>query len=210
MRITFNAPFTLTFSLACATVFIINDLTGENGQGMLSHITTLQPPFTAGNLYDYIALVGHSLGHANMQHLLGNLSFILLLGPVVESRYSSGFLLVMVLFTAIATGLIHHLLSNNGLLGASGIVFMLITLVSLLNAKKGEIPITFILIVLLFIGKEVYNAFQPNQVSELAHIVGGIAGSIFGLMNPRVRKKQAAIIRSDADDTDNRQPPPFL
>ena len=49
-----------------------------------------------------------------------------------------------------------------------------------LNVKAGQIPVTFILVAALFIGKEVLNTLQTNQISEAAHIIGGICGSLFG------------------------------
>jgi len=37
-----------------------------------------------------------------------------------------------------------------------------------------------ILIAVLFIGKEVIQSFASDQISQFAHIIGGICGSIFG------------------------------
>ena len=65
-------------------------------------------------------------------------------------------------------------------MGASGIVFMFILLVSFTNSKSGEVPITFILIAILFIGKEVMQSLQNDQISQFAHIIGGVLGSFFG------------------------------
>ena len=68
-------------------------------------------------------------------------------------------------------------------MGASGIVFMFILLVSFTNSKSGEIPITFILIAILFIGKEIIQSLPNDQVSQFAHIIGGLCGSVFGFIN---------------------------
>jgi membrane associated rhomboid family serine protease len=84
--------------------------------------------------------------------------------------------------TAIATAILNMLLVHAGLLGASGIVFMLILLSSFTNIRQGEIPITFILIVVLYIVRELVNAFTPDTVSQLAHIAGGIIGGLFGFL----------------------------
>jgi rhomboid protease GluP len=56
----------------------------------------------------------------------------------------------------------------------------LILLVSFTNVSSGEIPVTFILVALLFVGKELLQSVEVNQIAESAHIVGGICGSIFG------------------------------
>lgn len=65
-------------------------------------------------------------------------------------------------------------------MGASGVVFMMILLVSFTNVSAGEIPVTFILVALLFIGKELLQTVEVNQIAESAHIIGGLCGSFFG------------------------------
>jgi membrane associated rhomboid family serine protease len=132
-----------------------------------------------------VTLVSHVAGHVNLEHLLGNLTFVLLLGPIIEEKYGSGRMLIMILVTALVTGLLNIFLFHTGLLGASGIVFMLILLISFTNSKSGEIPITFILVAVLFIGKEILHSLQADQVSQFAHIIGGICGSVFGFRSRR-------------------------
>jgi len=66
-------------------------------------------------------------------------------------------------------------------------VFMMILLVSFTNFNKGEIPLTFILVLFLYLGKELYDSFQGlfgggDNVSQFAHIVGGFIGSLFGFL----------------------------
>lgn len=54
-------------------------------------------------------------------------------------------------------------------------------LASFTDFREGEIPITFILVAAIFIGQQVYEgiAVQDN-ISNMAHIVGGIVGAIIG------------------------------
>lgn len=175
MRIKFNSPVVLGFSLICVAIFLLDK----------ALVGTLMPYFALGqislaNPISLITLFTHVIGHANLEHLMGNLTFVLLLGPIIEEKYGSKALVFMILITALATGLLNILFFHTGLMGASGVVFMLILLVSFTNTKSGEIPVTFILIALLFIGKEVLNSLQSDQISQFAHIIGGICGSIFG------------------------------
>lgn len=127
----------------------------------------------------------HVLGHQNLAHLMGNMTFILLLGPMVEERYGSGKTLLMILATAFITGFVNILFFNTGLMGASGVVFMLIVLVSFTNVNKGEIPLTFILVAILFLGKEIEGSLYNDNVSQFAHIVGGICGALFGFLDKK-------------------------
>ncbi len=86
----------------------------------------------------------------------------------------------MIAITSLATGLLHVLFFSYGLLGASGIAFMLILLSSFANAKAGTIPLTFLLILILYIGNEFSRTGSEDNISHFAHILGGICGSLFG------------------------------
>ncbi len=183
--IRYNAPVILTFSILAAAIFFINQsmLGGLDGFISLNPYMDFSNPFQIPTLFTYV------LGHASIDHLLGNLTFILLLGPIMEEKYGSRNMLIMIVLTALITAIINISLFSTGLWGASGIVFMLIVLISFANVKDGEIPLSFILVVLLFIGKEVLHSLQSDQVSQFAHILGGVCGSFFGfsgIMKKRV------------------------
>ena len=175
MKLKFNSPVILGFSLICVAVFVLDKVM----------VGTLMPYFTLGNVntssaLSLLTLFTHVIGHASIEHLMGNLTFILLLGPIVEEKYGDSKTLFMMLITALVTGILNLLFFHTGLMGASGIVFMLILLVSFTNTKSGEIPVTFILVALLFIGKEVIESLNTDQISQFAHIIGGVCGSVFG------------------------------
>ena len=175
MKLKFNSPIILGFSLLCVAVFVLDKVM----------VGTLMPYFTLGyvntsSALSLLTLFTHVIGHANIEHLMGNLTFILLLGPIVEEKYGDSRTLFMMLITALVTGILNLLFFHTGLMGASGIVFMLILLVSFTNTKSGEIPVTFILVALLFVGKEVIESLNTDQISQFAHIIGGVCGSVFG------------------------------
>ncbi|MGB0383424.1 MAG: rhomboid family intramembrane serine protease [Ardenticatenaceae bacterium] len=176
-RIQYNAPVVLTFSLLAVAVQGVSSLWPSFTPtffGLPSEMSLLNP-------LSYFRLVFYTAGHGGWEHLLSNLTFILLLGPILEEKYGSRAILWMMFFTALCTGLIHVLLFSQSLLvGASGIVFMLITLASIVDVKEGFIPLTFILIATIFLGTELINAFQYDNISQTAHIIGGVMGAIFG------------------------------
>jgi len=184
MRIRYNAPFTLTFALACAAVLAANQFLVPN---LIKDWFTVggQGSFQWNDSTSYLRLFSYTLGHSGWDHLLGNLSFILLLGPVLEEKYQTPTLVVMVLITALVTGLLNVFLFPTSLLGASGIVFLMILLVSFANVRAGEIPLTFVAILALYLGKEVFDAFKNDNISQFAHIAGGICGAIFGFVTLR-------------------------
>lgn len=52
-------------------------------------------------------------------------------------------------------------------------------LVSFIDFREEEISITFILVAAIFIGQQVYEGIAvQNNISNIAHIVGGIVGAI--------------------------------
>ena len=69
------------------------------------------------------------------------------------------------------------------LLGASGLVFMMIVLVSASDLRAGEIPITMILVIIIYLGSEILTMITAHDnISQLTHIIGGICGAIFGVL----------------------------
>jgi membrane associated rhomboid family serine protease len=186
VRIRYNAPVILTFTLLATAVLVVDQI----ACGFVERYFVCPPRISPGNLLDYLRLFSYVLGHRNWQHLMSNFAFVLLIGPVLEEKYRSGPILLMLVVTALITGLLNVLLFTTGLMGASGIVFMLILLSSFTNIRSGDIPLTFILVVVLFLAKEIINAFSGDNISQFAHILGGFLGSLFGFLFTR-RPKQA-------------------
>jgi membrane associated rhomboid family serine protease len=132
------------------------------------------------SLRHWVTLLTHAAGHTSWNHLVGNFSIILLIGPMLEEAYGSFALLAMIVITALITGILNVLFFPTSLLGASGVVFMMILLASFTNFSLGEIPLTFILVLILYLGEQVMNSLGASNISHFAHIVGGFCGSLFG------------------------------
>ena len=110
------------------------------------------------------------------------MSFILLLGPILEEKYGTKKIVWIMALTALVTGIVHcFFMPDYGLCGASGIVFAFILLISFTSFKEGELPVTVILVALIYIGKQVYEGIAVHDnISNLAHIIGGMVGAIVG------------------------------
>lgn len=179
MKINYNSPFILTFALICSAVFAFK-LVAPN---FVDYWFVLSGQFNFSSFRDFFGLFSYPLNHGSLNHLFGNMSFILLLGPAIEERYGGKNLLFMIIITSIVTGVFNILLFDTGIIGASGIVFLFIVLISFNNNQGKGIPLTFILIVLIFLGKEVIESFNDDNISQFGHLVGGACGALFGL-NP--------------------------
>ena len=178
IRLSFNAPAILCFVGLCVVVQLISMLTGQQSNRLLFSVyrSSLLDPLT------YVRLVGHVLGHADWNHLLGNMMYILILGPMIEEKYGTSNTVLIIIVTALVTGIINMVFfPSTALLGASGVVFAFILIASITTRENGTIPVTFVLVALLYIGQQVYQGiFQNDNISQMAHIVGGIVGSALG------------------------------
>ena len=175
MKITFQAKGTLFIALMSLIGLILIKIIPQTEQ-----IFVLNGDFQHGSALWYLSTVLYVFGHADLQHFVGNMAIVLLLGPIIELKYGYKSMLLMSVITAVVTAILHTLLWDNGLLGCSGIAFMFIVLVTLLNAKGKEIPFTFILVVLLYLGQEIYSSFKQDQISHFAHLFGGAMGAFWG------------------------------
>lgn len=174
MKITFNSPFILAFALLASFVLVIN-----LSVGIYIKILTLNGTFDYMSWQSYVGLLLYPLSHSGVVHLVSNFSIILLIGPILEKHFGWKRMISMSVITTLAIGFVHIIVSDDGLVGASGLVFLYIVLASLTNSSNKEIPLTFILVVVLFLGQEIIHSFQEDQISHLAHIGGGVMAILF-------------------------------
>lgn len=183
IRVRYNAPLILSFALASLVVLVLDSYL--LGSKLTATLFSSPPSLYFSSPASYFRLFSYVLGHANWAHLMGNFSFILLIGPLIEERYGSLQLFFMSMVAAGTAGVLNVFFFNSILIGASGIAFMLIVLGSFTNFRRGEIPLTFVLILVLFLGKEVVNAWQQDNISQFGHILGGTCGAAFGFLFAR-------------------------
>ncbi len=179
IKISFNSPVILGFTLFSLVALLLAQVTGGGTNDLFFSVyrAPLTDPLT------WVRFFGHVLGHAGWQHFIGNIMLILVIGPLLEEKYGSGEVLFVILITAFVTGLLSFaLFPQVQLLGASGVAFALILLSSFVSVKEGDIPLTFLLVAVIYIGGEVINGiFIRDSVSNLSHIAGGAVGAVLGV-----------------------------
>lgn len=178
IKIVNNAPVVLGFSSICLIVTLAGIFTGGLSTKLL--FMTYRDSFT--NPLMYLRLFTHVFGHGGMEHFIGNAAYLLLLGPMLEEKYGDKRMLGIIVITAVVTGIINNLFFPNvALCGASGVVFAFILLTSFTGFKKGEIPITFLLVAVVYIGQQILEGVLiQDNISNMAHIVGGLVGAVIG------------------------------
>lgn len=177
-KITFNSPVVLGFIFISLAVLLLGFATlGVSNEALfMTYHSSLTNPLT------YIRFFTHVLGHSGWNHYIGNASFILLLGPMLEEKYGSKRIMQVILITAFVTGVVNYILFPNvALCGASGVVFAFILLTSFTSFRNGEIPLTFILVAVVFLGQQVYEGVVlTDDISNMSHVIGGIIGAVVG------------------------------
>ena len=179
-RITFNSPVVLSFVIISFGVMVLNYLTAGMSNRLLfmTYHSSLLSPLT------YVRFFTHVLGHSGWSHYIGNMMYLLLLGPMLEEKYGSRAIIEVILITGLVTGIVTWLIFPNiALCGASGVVFAFIMMTSFTSFKEGEIPVTVILVAVIYIGQQVYEGlFIQDNISNMAHILGGIVGAVAGYL----------------------------
>ena len=178
IKVIFNAPVTLGIVGISLLATLLNYVSGGSIGNLLFRTwrSSLLSPLT------WIRAFTHIFGHSGWSHFAGNMSYLLLLGPMLEEKYGSKTLAAVVAITAFATSLVNYIFFPSvAICGASGVVFAFILLSSFTSFREGEIPLTFILVAVFFIGQQVIEGITvKDNVSNMSHIVGGIIGGLAG------------------------------
>ena len=180
ITIQYNAPVTLSFTLLSLLVLLLASVT----HGWTTHhlFSVYRAPLT--DLLTYPRFFLHVLGHIDYPTCAANLFLILVVGPSAEERFGSGRILLAIVITALVTSLVMwFLFPQSTLMGASGVVFMLIVLSTFAGARGGVIPLTLLLVLVLYLGTAIVQAFTgTHDLAQLTQIAGGVVGVVLGLL----------------------------
>ena len=175
--IDFNSPVILSlFIVSLALVALDSAFENIATRLLACYFTGWTDPFM------YPRLFTHVLVHQNLSHFTGNYLLLLVVGPMLEEKHGGGELVKMMIITAGITGIVHaFFFPRAALIGASGLVFMMILLASFANIREGRLPATVLLVGFLYIGNEVVKGvLSTGNISHLSHIIGGLCGAGFG------------------------------
>ncbi|WP_307770670.1 rhomboid family intramembrane serine protease [uncultured Treponema sp.] len=220
-RLRYDSPVTLTFALVSAAAFSV-DFFFLNGS-LVKNILTCPgtkalgdiAAFNFSNPADYAKTILHVFGTGGWENLLTTLTFVLLLGPTLEERYGSPMLALMMGITAFVTGVLTACAVPVPSAGAGSIVFMMILLESLLALAKKDIPLSWLMIFLLYISYRMYTAakivapvskgfmpFLTANVPTFVDLAGGVCGSLFAfLVAPKKRNAPRKAEKTEVRET---------
>jgi GlpG protein len=178
LHLSFNSPVVLMFVALCFLATLLGQLSdGAITQAFfMTYRSSLLDPLM------YVRLFTHVFGHVSWEHFVDNMTIVLLLGPLLEEKYGSRPLAEVMMASTLTTGLVNDIFfPHQALCGASGICFTFILLSSITQVRNGGIPLTFILVAVLFLGQQVVLGLTiQDNVSNLSHVIGGIVGAVAG------------------------------
>ena len=108
-KITWNSPVILSVALIRLIAVGLNTLTNGTTNQLIFSVyggSLLNPLF-------YLRLFTHVLGHADLSHYMNNMLLFLLVGPMLEEKYGSQRLLIVILVVALVTGIAHIIIAPN-------------------------------------------------------------------------------------------------
>lgn len=174
----YNSVVILTmFFISLFTLFLNTVTDGKANRYLFS---TKRAPLW--NPMTYVRFLTHILGHSDWDHFSSNYLKILILGPLIEEKYGSKELLIMILITAFATGIVNYIIRNTRLCGASNISFMLTVLSAFVNLAENKIPLTLVLIILFYIIDEIKDLNKDDHIAHYGHLTGAFCGAVFGFI----------------------------
>lgn len=179
LTLKYNAPVSLTLALLSLLALALGELTdGWATQNLFS--------FYKSALTDYLTYpraIFHVLGNTDLTVCTSNIILLLVIGPAAEERFGSVKVLTAVLLTAIAGALVvWFVYPEASIMGARSLLFMMMILAGFASARSGSVPITLVLILLLFIGREVVETLSAGMsLQTLTDIAAGAVGLLLGL-----------------------------
>ena len=181
ITILYNSPVILTFALLSLLALGLGQLT--DGWTTQNLFCVYRSSLTDWLTYPRFFL--HVLGHPDFAAYCSNIVMLLVVGPTAEERFGGKRILLAIALTALVTGLVlWFFFPNSALMGASGVVFMLIVLASFAGMRTGTIPLTLIsfslAMVIAVAVALVTDITGTAGLAQLTHIAGGVLGMIFG------------------------------
>ncbi len=95
LKVTFNSPVILYFVIISSISLLVNYLT----MGVSNELLFVTYDSSLTNPLTFVRMFTHVLGHANLEHYLSNMLLFILIGPMLEEKYGSRRIMVVIAFT---------------------------------------------------------------------------------------------------------------
>ncbi len=192
-KISYNAPFTLTFTFVCVFVFLLDNYVLKgflNNNLLICKAGKGEIPFDFKSVKDYFALILHVFAERDISALFINLMFMNILAVPLEEKYGGPILLLMASVTSLISGVLTACIGFTPLAGYLSVILLMIFLSSLDAFQKKQILLSWVLVILAFILRDILSSstdgttlnFSARLVTALINLIAGLAGSLFGFL----------------------------
>lgn len=183
MRLTCNAPVMLTLTTLSVFIYLLDTYIIP---GFVASYCSSPHSLTDPNAF--LRLFSYPFGHRSWVQLVTNYALLLLIGQILEKRYNALQLLSVIIVSVVLTGLINTFIQANPLVGSDGISVCMVLFISLSYVRKGELPLSLVVIVILFFIAEFDTLFNSDNLSRLSILTGAVLAVLYGLtLKPRYR-----------------------
>ena len=177
----------INFIMFCLTGFLFPSL---------KYIFSLVPSYILYRHY-YWQFLTYMFTHATVSHFIFNMLSLYIFGTAVERRVGSREFLLYYLLTGVLSGVASYAMfyvanTNTVLLGASGAIYALLMLFSVLYPRSviyvfGLIPVQApLLIILYFIIELISGLIAHDGVAHMTHLSGLVFGLLYIIIRMRM------------------------
>lgn len=177
----------INFIMFCLTGFLFPSL---------KYIFSLVPSYILYRHY-YWQFLTYMFTHATVSHFIFNMLSLYIFGTAVERRIGSREFILYYLLTGVLSGVASYAMfymanTNTVLLGASGAIYALLMLFSVLYPRSviyvfGLIPVQApLLIILYFIIELISGLTAHDGVAHMTHLSGLVFGLLYILIRMRM------------------------
>ncbi len=171
-KIKYDSQVVLTYVLLCfGATFLCLNYDGMLNTYFQTYRADLWQPVTYLRFFTYI------FGHDSWDMVFENALYLLLLGPMLEDKYGSKTMIVLIVVAAFVTSLLNFIFFPGAVLyGSNGIVLAFIILTAIGGLISGSFPISLVVIAIVFFRQEILqNVIRVSNMANIAPIVGSIA-----------------------------------
>ncbi|HEX3022659.1 MAG TPA: rhomboid family intramembrane serine protease [Lachnospiraceae bacterium] len=186
-----NRPRSKYFTLMNTMLVAINTLVFVYFE-WISSIYSSDELIEAGSIYwpliterrEYYRIFTYMFIHFGVSHLLNNMVVLIFIGNYIERAFGSGKYVLLYLFSGLIAGLSslgYNMLNNNLVYsaGASGAVFGIVgAMLFVVVRNKGKFEDIGVKQMILFLFLSLYSGIMNQEVDNVAHIGGLLAGII--------------------------------
>ena len=177
----------INFIMFCLTGFLFPSL---------KYIFSLVPSYILYRHY-YWQFLTYMFTHATVSHFIFNMLSLYIFGTAVERRIGSREFLLYYLLTGVLSGVASYAMfymanTNTVLLGASGAIYALLMLFSVLYPRSviyvfGLIPVQAPLLIILYFIIELISGLSAHDgVAHMTHLSGLVFGLLYIIIRMRM------------------------